>query len=304
MSYLFVFLLFVICHCAFAFDSWHLSDPLDSGLGTPNDALKNVLDVAHQDALDMASVTSLPMEYSIFRGHAAIRDLPDSDVHLLSPETHFQNNNNLSAAWRATAALLLLRGHADAAHEVLLGVMRDNVEEAEFAATHPGQTDWAKQHPLTDSADLLHAAIHRLEGSKLGEGNHTGFENAMYWLAGGPKMLESPASHPVRTRLVQLAKERAPFCVAKGVISRGAEHTIIAGDGATRQVLVPHGEWDGFAFVGVCERRACGELSPKEDGEVANLQHAELALLLKTELESTFVGHHQANTYNSNVTKS
>jgi hypothetical protein len=167
--------------------------------------------------------------------------------------------------------LLLLREQVDAAHELILGVTWNNKEEAEYAATHRGQTNWTQEHPLTDKDDAIHAALHRLEGSARGEGNHTGYDNAKYWLAGGPKALEKPAQHVVRTALARIARERAPCCVDAGVISSGAKHVIIAGGGKTRNVCVPEGEWDGFVFVDICERRASGELSEREADEVSIL---------------------------------
>jgi hypothetical protein len=134
---------------------------------------------------------------------------------------------------------------------------------------------------------LIHAAIHRLEASAVGEGEYMGYENSKYWLAGGPKALERPAMHSVRADLARIARENAPCCVTQGVIAgkNGAKHSIIAGGGKTRSICVPTGEWDGFVFVDLCERRECGELSQKLVDEVTMLQRAELVLLLRSQLE-------------------
>ncbi|CAB9510703.1 expressed unknown protein [Seminavis robusta] len=83
----------------------------------------------------------------------------------------------------------------------------DNLEEAEHAAPHRGQANWAEQHPLSDGADILLTVIHRLvEGNDLGEGDQTGYDNARYWDAGGPKLLSTLACHPVRAALAALAR--------------------------------------------------------------------------------------------------
>jgi hypothetical protein len=178
-----------------------------------------------------------------------------------------------------------LGGNADAAHELVLGVTWNNIDEAEYAVTHRGQTNWTQNHPLTDTDDLIHAALHRLEASARGEGNHAGYANAKYWVTGGEKALVQPAHHVVRTGLVKIAREHAPWCVNAGVISHGATHVIIADGGKTRNVFVPRGEWDGLCFCDICERRERGELSEQEAKQVSILQRADLVLLLRTELE-------------------
>lgn len=267
---------------------WGVNDPIDAGLGPiHNEVLASVLQNAERDSHHLATRTSpLPIEYSIFRGHSSLRNL--SDQHLIHPETWFPSKTcQLSALRRACAVLLLLRGKLDAAHELILGVTWNNMEEAEYAATHRGQTNWTQEHPLTDKDDVIHATLHRLEGSARGEGNQTGYANAKYWLAGGPKALEKPAQHVVRTALVRIARKHAPCCVDAGVISRtgATTHVIIADGGKTRNVCVPEGEWDGFVFVDICERWESGELSERVANEVSILQRAELVLLLRTELE-------------------
>jgi hypothetical protein len=61
-------------------------------------------------------------------------------------------------------------------------------------------------------------------------------------------------------------------------------HTIIADGSKTRTVCVPPGEWDGFIFVDLCEKREYGELTQEEGDEIELLQRAELVLLLRNEL--------------------
>jgi len=269
---------------------WGVNTPLSTGLGpirskVLQDALESANEDSHRIALRMTPFT---MQYSIFRGRSAVREIPESDKHLVNPDTLFDDATTCPlAAHRACAVLLLLRGHVDASHDVILGVTQDNLEEAEYAATHRGETNWTQEHPLTDSADFIHAALHRLEGSAVGEGEYTGYENAKYWLAGGPKALEVPAKHSSRTELVRIARQHAPCCVKAGVIAgeNGAEHIIIADGSKTRKVCVPAGEWDGFVFVDLCKKREYGELSKEEANEVAILQRAELILLLRTELK-------------------
>lgn len=249
-------------------------DSLEAAFGARGGAAeKLMLQRADRDLADFEHRTSLgALGYSIFHGRSALRDLPADDEVILQP----------GIDKTACAALLLLRGHTDAAHEVILGVSRDSIDEAEYAATHPG-SGWAKAHPLSDSADLLHALLHRLEGQELGEGNHTGFSNAKFWLAGGDKKLEAPAPHPIRSVLAAKAQKSA--CLRRlGLVPTAerkcAQHRIIAGGGQRREVAVPVGEWDGFAFVDVCEKWQAGALSPEEAVEVAAIQRAELELLL------------------------
>lgn len=282
---------------------WGVNSPISTGLGPiPTKALQLALETAERDSHTIAArTTPLAIKYSIFRKRSAIRDLSESDKHLVNPNVLFQGTNFCPlAAHRACAILLLLRGHLDAAHDVILGVTSDNLEKAEYAATHRGQTNWTQEHPLTDSADLIHAALHRLEGSSIGEGDYKGYENAKYWLAGGPKALKVPAKHPVRTDLARIARKHAPCCVEKGVVAEkdGAEHDIIADGGKTRTVFVLSREWDGFVFVDLCEKRECGELSEEEANEITILQRAELVLLLRHELEQCMERQlHQKSTY-------
>lgn len=276
------------------------------------------------------------MDYGIFQGVSVLRSLSNDERDLLRPShygikdpsffDHIENSNKKSKArllasfYRAAAVLLLLGENPGAAHEVVLGVTPEPeaIEAAEYAATHPGQTSWAADHPWSFSAssDLLHSALHRLEGPLLGEGNHTGYENAKYWATGGPRSLESPEwKHPVRKILKERAKRVAPLCVARGVLTFGPkEHRVIAGGGKTRRVVVGRGMprskhggdvvvgddganaclnnnnddkdcvWDDLVFIDLCRLRQEGNLTEKESEEVADLQQTELVSLLQIEL--------------------
>ena len=304
-------------------DPWDIYHPLDEGIWSEEAAagdsvdvlqevdvsidprlafLRNTLRLAEIDSLRLFSKPPLshhnggvmkPLYYSIFgTGKSALRTLDSADQHLVRPDHLFGIAPGLvsPAHYRVCAALLLLRGYSDAAHEVLLGVTLDNLDEAEYAATHRGETDWAQKHPLTDSADIFHAAIHRLiEGDDLGEGDQTGYDNAKYWLAGGPKLLPKPSPHPVRTTLARIAREHTPRCISEGNLiapKGGAKHTVLSGAGKTRTVCIPHGSWDDFCFLELCKRWADGEFDSDRDmmEAVATLQRAEIVLLLRHEL--------------------
>ena len=97
--------------------------------------------------------------------------------------------DNKSYSTRTKKALWALeltgQGYLDAAHDVILGVTTwEDLDLAEYAATHSGLTNWSQTHPLSDVDDVIHSMIHRLEGSAVGEGGYTGYQNAKYWLAG------------------------------------------------------------------------------------------------------------------------
>jgi hypothetical protein len=278
-----------------------------------NFSLRSVLDRASVDARRFGTAASLPMRYSIFDGTSALRRLAeedgDDDFNLFRPSAfgvHADGLRSPRAFHRAAAALLLSRGKLEAAHEAILGVTPHNLDEAEHAATHRGQTDWAEKHPLTDGADRIHSIVHRLEGPAVGEGDHTGYENAKYWILGGPKELAYPAPHPIRRELRRIALEHAPRCIAQsngGVVAgrgddgRGPIHRIIVGGGAgageggkTRDVRVPPGEWDDVAFIDACRRRSEGLLSAEECREIEILQEAELLLVIRHELAGAGFG--------------
>jgi len=187
---------------------------LRSGLRTTdNFSLASVLDRASAEALAFGEATSFPMKYGISSGESSLRSLSDDDMDLLRPSKYgaFGEHISDSASFhRAASIMLLLRGNLEASHEVVLGVTPVDIAQGEYAAMHPGQTSWADNHPLSTAADIIHAAIHRLEGAAYGEGNHTGYDNAKYWAMGGPKKLENPAPHPAREKLACRAMEYAP----------------------------------------------------------------------------------------------
>ena len=131
---------------------------LHSGLCVEdNFSLRSILDRASVDAQRFGMADSLPMGYSIFDGTSALRsfladDDDENDLDVFRPSSFgMYGLRNPPAFYRTAAALLLSRGNLEAAHEVILGVTPHNLDEAEFAATHRGQTDWAERHPLTDS---------------------------------------------------------------------------------------------------------------------------------------------------------
>ena len=251
------------------------------------------------------------MKYSIFNdkeqegggGGASLRNLPTAlkqelfsnhDSKDVDPSLKSQK---LSKA--AVAIILLLAGYTDASHEVILGVTPYNIDEAEYAATHRGETNWTSEHPLTEVDDIVHSLIHRREGPAKGEGGYTGFENGKYWIAGGPKLRPSgvTTTHPCYQSLAAFAKKHTPMCVDAGVVvgettktenSHHATHQIIQGGGKEeRTVTVPRGCWDPFCFIDLCR-----DYSRKQDQndakqlqeEIRMLEEKEIDLLLEHEL--------------------
>lgn len=223
-----------------------------------------------------------------------------------------------SNAFVALLLLLFLRHHAggsDAAHEVVLGVNLENIEQAENAARHRGQSGvvpWLHTHPLSDSDDAVHSILHRVcEGWHHGEGGHTGWDNAKYWAAGGPKRLDDPhlvddnnhekwpRQHPVRAALAQAALKHAPCAVAAGVVVKESDehprrtHRIIQDGGKYREVCVPNFWWDPFCFIDLIaqqqpqqeqEQRTISTENTNLLEELDWLQQLEFALLLRHEL--------------------
>lgn len=210
----------------------------------------------------------LELDYGIFqRGRSALRDLPDAAT--LDPDQSKVVN----------AVLLLLQGHGDAAHEVILGVTRENLPQAEYAATHRGQTNWTNEHPLSAEDDMIHSIIHRCEGRRRGEGNWTGWDNARYWAAGGPKRYTTLPMHNVTSALATWARQHAPQCVKRGVVvasGRDCVYEIVADD--RRSILVEANAWDPFCFIDLLEDKDASLAD-----ELALLQQRELQLLLEYE---------------------
>jgi hypothetical protein len=194
------------------------------------------------------------------------------------------------------ALLLLMEGRGDEAHEAVLGVTLENFREAEHAATHP-PSNWSRLHPLSDDDDVVHSLLHRWEGDSVGEGNHTGWENAKYWACGGPKRLDGNdlGAHPVRRALVALASERAPNLVRLGVVApTPGVHRIVADGGSHRVVSVPPGCWNPVQFINVkqrmslpvlhdeCHADACDNDACRR--EIRALECIEIALLIRCSL--------------------
>jgi hypothetical protein len=240
------------------------------------------------------------LDYSIFRGHSALRDLPRPCQDLL-----LRDDDSLSKA--SKALLLLCAGYGDAAHEVVLGVtfvLEDDtssastsstssaMETAEYAATHPGETMWSRDHPLDGMDDLVHSMIHRVEGHAIGEGGHAGFDNADYWAAGGPKACDTVVSahhhHAVYEALCDGARNTTPLCVKAGVIApqdTTTTHDILADGGTQRNVKVPQGCWDSIRFIDLCRSVKKRGDNDELQAELDYLHHLELHLLLQYEEE-------------------
>lgn len=219
-----------------------------------------------------------PLGYSIFRGRSSLRDLTSKE----------QNWMEFYGKSASSLLLFLSDNRDDAAHEVILGVTPSNVAEAEYAATHPG-SGWTEQHPLSTVDDWIHSIIHRDgEGDFKGEGNHTGWENAMYWAAGGPKTICDEGrvplcTHPVARRLAQEAPRCAPQSCQRGLIvssdsgaSSPSTHSVLADGGKRRTVCIPPGHWDPFCFIRLL-RAAPVELQP----ELEHLRALERRYLLE-----------------------
>lgn len=208
-------------------------------------------------------------------------------MHLLLPILFFLKTKSkiIQAVW------LLLSGHGDAAHEVLLGVNETNLELAEYAATHPGQTTWQRDHPLDDVNDLLHSLIHRCEGLSIGEGGHSGIGNAKYWAAGGPKEYFSaddteetiaPAAKLIHRALLEWSTRHTPKIAALLVSTTATRtHSIIASGGKRRRVKVRPGCWDPFTFIDLSCSSKQLIMNSFEKEQLNRLQEFELRLLLR-----------------------
>ena len=153
---------------------------------------------------DRCGSSSLTLEYSLFRsGHSSLKLLNSTQQSWI---THFPKP--------VASLLLLLHGHADAAHEVILGVNLTNLATAErVARLSPSERqayNWMGQHPLSREDHWIHALIHQYEGNAVGEGDYTGWENAEYWMAGGPHQWNSSLEeHPVAQRLREYFQQQS-----------------------------------------------------------------------------------------------
>jgi 23S rRNA-/tRNA-specific pseudouridylate synthase len=98
--------------------------------------------------------------------------------------------------------------------------------------------------------------IHRLEGNAEGEGGYTGYQNAKYWLAGGPKcsstVILSSGSEEILVYevLIEYLVQRHPDLV-ESLISSSDElpYEIIADGGRCRNISVPPYSWNGMALI-------------------------------------------------------
>jgi hypothetical protein len=127
----------------------------------------------------LISQVPLQMNYNITKqGTSCLRNLTlaESEYIQLSEKMF----GEASMTHILAPLLILIHGDScclDKAHELILGVNRTNIDEAEYAAMNPG-TSWSEDHSLNSDQDMLHALIHRIEGDKIGEGGYTGYENA------------------------------------------------------------------------------------------------------------------------------
>lgn len=224
--------------------------------------MQTVVELLSRQTIELFSTyTPLALEYSIFSGISALHTLPLVDT-----------------GSKAFIALqLLTQRNIDAAHEVILGVNWSNIEEAEYAATNRGQTNWTQEHPFSDEDDMVHSLIHRLEGDLKGEGGFTGWDNAKYWAAGGPKMYKCVGRHPVHQALCRLCGKLAPTLEPLLVAKKKRQHEIIAGGGKTRILCVEDGCFDPISFIALCQHTEWTE-------ELKNIQVAETLLLIRWEL--------------------
>jgi hypothetical protein len=245
-----------------------------------------------EQTLDLLRRAPLQMHYNITKeGRSSLRSLTSSESEYVQLSEHqFDTASNNRTSIILAPLLILLHGgqySLDKAHELILGVNRTNIEQAEYAATHPGKTSWSVDHPLDADQDLLHALIHRLEGETAGEGGHTGFENAKYWLAGGGKMLESVEDHVVKNHLKEYVLKRKYLHHPDLVPLETRTYSIIAGGGKRRVVVVQSGTFDFFRFHAMCEIRYGGHNDDVSDwnedwsSSLDELQRAELEILFK-----------------------
>jgi hypothetical protein len=231
----------------------------------------------HQIPIKKTNLPKKFLGYSIFQGHSALRNF--STPSLLS-------DDSLSKA--SKALLLICAGYGDAAHEVLLGVTLDAIEEAEYAATHPGQTSWSDDHPLEDIDDWVHSILHRIEGNAIGEGGHPGFENAKFWAAGGPKAYDRLGNTSWKEALCRVAKRKAPIAASLGVAAaEDNSHKIISSGGKPRRTLtITQGCWDPIRYIELC--RECPECPECPDTNSTPLRN-ELDWLHRVEIVLLFL---------------
>ena len=194
---------------------------------------------------------NIPLQYSIFEGTSALRSLnivpfnltdDDSQTNRRNRELDETNSQEIGmtllqppySQHKNLAAFFILLSSSlsnklDIAHEILLGVNLTNIQEAEYAATHPGQTNWYKNHPLSQSDQYLHGIIHRIEGSNIGEGGLTGYENAKYWLSQSFRNKNTLFQSSISQFMQQKLKEH-PFHYRKNCCNSEGDDGIIVWD--------------------------------------------------------------------------
>ena len=226
------------------------------------------------------------MSYNISRqGTSTIRNLT-------SIEQNFLNNNRKPSSSIRGALLILLHGEngIDKAHELILGVNITNIDRAEYAAKNHGKTSWSIDHPLDAYQTLLHAIIHRLEGSYVGEGGYTGYENSKYWywkaISGDQSSKKIKRYEEILGGFVRTNKYH---CLSLICNTTERTYDIIAGGKQKRKVYVRSGEFDYFRFVDLCAlREKAKHIKDFEDEDwriewghlVDAIQELELHLLL------------------------
>lgn len=143
---------------------------------------------------------------------------------------------------------------------------------------------------------MVHSILHRLEGDLVGEGGHCGWENAMYWAAGGPKRIfdaSQPSTegeskydtiqHSIGQALAAIAQQKCPTLFRRIVSSNAIRsHSVLADHGQRRTVYVPARSWDPFEWIKCCKEASQAKHDkPILRKEVDFLQCAELQLILK-----------------------
>ncbi|GFH58306.1 hypothetical protein CTEN210_14783 [Chaetoceros tenuissimus] len=231
------------------------------------------------------------MNYNITaQGSSTLRNLTDTEYQIIEK---FNNaDEQINASKILVPLLILLNGEIsamDKCHEMILGVNTTNIIDAEFAATHP-PTSWSKDHPLDSDQDILHAFLHRIEGNFVGEGGYRGYENAMYWLAGGSKKLDSYTSHFIWDELKRYIENDNRFGGLNLIAEDVRNYEIISGSGKTRVISVLKNNFDAFRYFMLCEKRYGDEsaedsssqliLTENEKDLIDDLQRKEIEIML------------------------
>lgn len=232
------------------------------------------------------------MNYNITtQGSSTLRNLTDSEYQII--EKFNKADEQINASKILVPLLILLNGEIsamDKCHEMILGVNTTNIIDAEFAATHP-PTSWSKDHPLDSDQDILHAFLHRIEGNFVGEGGYRGYENAMYWLAGGSKESDSLTSHYIWEELKRYIKNKDAFGGLNLIAEDVRNYEIISGGGKTRVISVLTNTFDAFRYFMLCEKRYEDEsaddsnsqiiLTENEKDLIDDLQRKEIEIMLE-----------------------